>query len=214
MNEQVASADAATQVEPYDAELVGRAKARSPEAWTEIYNTHYDAIFRYARARVFDETTAEDLTSSVFVGALKGIDSYKYRGRPLLAWLYRIARNVVASHQREVLPPRDEDMKEGLDLPRRVLWHLMRRPRRDDVRGTGQYLIETVGGGGDPAMMVDRFDLRDALAKLPAGQREVVILRFLVGLSAQEVAAVTGKGTAAVYSLQARAILALRERLT
>ncbi|MDP2674805.1 MAG: sigma-70 family RNA polymerase sigma factor [Dehalococcoidia bacterium] len=213
MNEQVASAEAAIQVEPYEADLVDRAKARSPEAWTEIYTTHYGAIFRYARARVFDETTAEDLASAVFVGALKGIDSYRYRGRPMLAWLYRIARNVVASYQREILTPRGEDLKAGLDLPQRVIWHLMRRPRRDPVHATDQDVIETVGGAGDPAMMVDRFDLRDALAKLPTNQREVVILRFLVGLSAQEVAAVMDKGTAAIYSLQARAILALRERL-
>jgi len=213
MNEQVASVEAATHVQPYEADLVGRAKERSPEAWTEIYNTHYAAIFRYAKARVFDETTAEDLASSVFVRALKGIDSYQYRGRPLLAWLYRIARNVVASHQREVLAPRGEELKEGLDLPRRVIWHLIRRPRRDEVQATGRDPIETISGEGDPAMMVDRLDLRDALAKLPTNQREVVILRFLVGLSAQEVAAVVGKGTAAIYSLQARAILALRERL-
>ena len=198
---------------PYEEGLIARAKARSPEAWTEIYNTHYAAIFRYAKARVFDETTAEDLASSVFVGALKGIDSYQYRGRPLLAWLYRIARNVVASHQRGVLAPRSEELREGLDLPRRVIWHLMRRPRRDAVHAAGHDLIETVSGEGDPAMMVDRLDLRNALGKLPANQREVVILRFLVGLSAQEVAAVTGRGTAAIYSLQARAILALRERL-
>jgi len=213
MNEQVASVEAATHVQPYDADLVGRAKERSPEAWTEIYNTHYAAIFRYAKARVFDETTAEDLASSVFVRALKGIDSYRYRGRPLLAWLYGIARHVVASHQRELLDSRRESLKESLDLPRRVIWHLMRRPLRDDGQAVGRDLISTASGEGDPAMMVDRLDLRDALAKLPTSQREVVILRFLVGLSAQEVAAVMDKGTAAIYSLQARAILALRERL-
>ena len=212
MRDEVATQEVA-ESEPYEAELIRRAKARSPEAWTEIYTSHYAAIFRYAKARVFDETTAEDLASAVFVGALKGIDSYKYRGRPLLAWLYGIARNVVASYQREVLAPRGEELKECLDLPRRVIWHLMRRPRRDDVQAAGQDLIETVSDEGDPAMMVDRLDLRDALANLPANQREVVILRFLVGLSAQEVAEVIGKKTAAVYSLQARAILALREQL-
>ena len=212
MRDEVATQEVA-ESEPYEAELIRRAKARSPEAWTEIYTSHYAAIFRYAKARVFDETTAEDLASAVFVGALKGIDSYKYRGRPLLAWLYGIARNVVASYQREVLAPRGEELKEGLDLPRRVIWHLMRRPRRDDVQAAGQDLIETVSDEGDPAMMVDRLDLRDALANLPAMQREVVILRFLVGLSAQEVAEVIGKKPTAVYSLQARAILALREQL-
>jgi RNA polymerase sigma-70 factor (ECF subfamily) len=212
MNEEVVSAEAAS-AEPYEAELVGRAKGRSPDAWTEIYTTHYRAIFRYVKARVFDETTAEDLTSAVFVGALKGIESFQYRGRPLLAWLYRIARNVVASHQRQLLEPRGESLKASLDLPRRAIWRLMRRSRRDDAQAGDRDLISTASSEGDPGTMVDRLDLRDALAKLPANQRDVVILRFLVGLSAQEVAAVIGKQPAAIYSLQARAILALRHQL-
>src|SRR3972149_10276331 len=134
MRDEVATQEVA-ESEPYEAELIRRAKARSPEAWTEIYTTHYAAIFRYAKARVFDETTAEDLASAVFLSALKGIDSYHYRGRPLLAWLYRIARNVVVSHQRHLLQPRGEGLKHGLDLPRRVIWHLMRRSRRGEAQG-------------------------------------------------------------------------------
>ena len=210
MKEEAASRGA-VEAEPYEAELVGRAKARSPAAWTEIYRAHYAAIFRYAKARVFDEATAEDLSSAVFLAALQGIDSYRYHGRPLLAWLYRIARNVVASHQRKTLGGRAERLRQGLDLPRRVLWHLM-RAQRNETQAADRDLRQTASEA-DPAMMVDRLDLRDALAKLPASQREIVILRFLVGLSAQEVAAVMGKRPAAVYSLQARAILALREQL-
>ncbi len=212
MREEVAATDVAAS-KPYEAELVGRAKARSPEAWTEIYETHYRAIFRYVKARVFEEATAEDLASAVFVGALKGIDSYRHRGRPLLAWLYRIARNVVASHQRQMLGSRAERLKQGLDLPRRVIWQLMRRSQPGEAQGGAHDLTSVATSEGDPSMIVDRLDLRDALAKLPANQREVVILRFLVGLSAQEVAEIVGKGPASVYSLQARAILALREQL-
>ena len=212
MREEVAATDVAAS-EPYEAELIGRAKARSSEAWTEIYETHYRAIFRYVKARVFEEATAEDLASAVFVGALKGIDSYRERGRPLLAWLYRIARNVVASHQRQMLRSRGERLKQSLDLPRRVIWHLMRRSQPGEAQDEAYDLTSVATSEGDPSMMVDRLDLRDALAKLPAKQREVVILRFLVGLSAQEVAEVIGKGPAAVYSLQARALLALREQI-
>ena len=212
MREEVAATDVPAY-EPYEAELIGRAKARSPEAWTEIYETHYRAIFRYVKARVFEEATSEDLTSAVFVGALKGIDSYKHRGRPLLAWLYRIARNVVASHQRQMLGSRGERLKQGLDLPRRVIWRLMRRSQPGEAQDEAYDLTSVATSEGDPSMMVDRLDLRDALAKLPANQREVVILRFLVGLSALEVAEVIGKGPDAIYSLQARAILALRAHL-
>ena len=208
MNERVATMDTPSRVDPSEADLVDRAKARSPAAWTEIYQSHYGAIFRYIKARVFDEATAEDLAASVFVGALKGIDSYRYQGRPLLAWLYRIARNVVASYQRETLT-----QQEGSGLTRRLISHLMRRPQPGEHHTGGQAEIATSSGEGDPATMIDRLDLRDAIVRLPANQREVVILRFIVGLNAQEVAAVMDKGTAAVYSLQARAILALREHL-
>ena len=202
-----------TAAELNEADLVAQARARSPEAWTHIYDSHYCAIFRYVRARVFDEAEAEDLASAVFVGALKGIDSYHYRGRPLLAWLYRIARNVVASHQRQLLKARGGDAKGGLGQAQRVIWHLTRWGRRNDEQPTDDDLMSAASGETDPAMMVDGLDLRGALTKLPAGQREVVILRFLVGLSAQEVADVIGKKPAAVYSLQARAILTLRGQL-
>ena len=212
MREEIAATDVPAS-EPYETELIGRAKARSPEAWTEIYETHYRAIFRYVKARVFEEATAEDLTSAVFVGALKGINSYKHRGRPLLAWLYRIARNVVASHQRQMLGSRGERLKHGLDLPRRVVSQLMRRSQPGEAQEEAYDLASVPTSESDPSMMVDRLDLRDALAKLPANQREVVILRFLVGLSALEVAEVIGKGPDAIYSLQARAFLALRAHL-
>jgi RNA polymerase sigma-70 factor (ECF subfamily) len=208
MREQ--TADAGTIASEFDeAALAELAKARSPLAWTEIYSTHYPAIFRYIKARVFSQTTAEDLASAVFVGALKGIDSYQYRGQPLLAWLYRIARNVVASHQRQIL----EHRVERLDMRRRVLWHIMRLSGRGDAHGGDSGPVSVAASEDDPAMMVDRMDLHNALAKLPASQREVVILRFMVGLSAQEVGEVVGKRPAAVYSLQARAIGALREQL-
>ncbi len=212
MRDEAAASDMAAS-ESYEAELIGRAKARSQEAWTKIYETHYRAIFRYVKARVYEEATAEDLTSAVFVGALKGIGSYNHRGRPLLAWLYRIARNVVASHQRQLLGSRAGRLNQGLDLPRRVIRRLMRRSQRGEAQEGDYDLTSVPTSEGDPAMVLDRLVLRDALAKLPAIQREVVILRFLVGLSAQEVAEVTGKGPAAIYSLQARAILALREQL-
>ncbi len=212
MRDEAAASDMAAS-ESYEAELIGRAKARSPEAWTEIYETHYRAIFRYVKARVYEEATAEDLTSAVFVGALKGINSYNHRGRPLLAWLYRIAHNVVASHQRQLLGSRGGRLNQGLDLPRRVIRRLMRRSQRGEAQDGDSDLTSVATSEGDPAMILDRLDLRDALAKLPANQREVVILRFLVGLSAREVAEVTGMGPTAIYSLQARAILALREQL-
>lgn len=73
-------------------------KDRSPEAWAQVYDRHYDHIYRYALVRTSDPTTAKDLAAATFLEALKSIHTFSYRGRPILAWLYRIARNVVAGH--------------------------------------------------------------------------------------------------------------------
>ncbi len=191
--------------DPKEADLAARAKERSSEAWTEIYNQHYAAIFRYVHARVFEKETTEDLTASVFLAAIKSIDSYKYRGQPLLAWLYRIARNVVSSHQRHLLGRRS-------DLPRRMISRLMRRsqPQADE---DAPEEINAADRRADPALLVERMDLREALSKVTPAQREIVILRFFVGLNTQEIAALLEKEAAAIYSLESRAMVALRNHL-
>jgi RNA polymerase sigma-70 factor (ECF subfamily) len=169
-------------------DLVRRARARSPEAWTQIYETNHPKLFRYVLARVGDRQTAEDLTATVFVEALKGIDSYVSRGRPLLAWLYSIARNVVNYHHRSRFTKK----------ARQLLWH-----------SPGAEANEM----SDPASAVEGWDLREAIDRLSSEQREVIILRYFVGLTTPEVARVVGKQERAVYSLYTRAIKALRRHL-
>jgi RNA polymerase sigma-70 factor (ECF subfamily) len=181
----------------YEAQLVADAKERSQQAWDEIYNRHYTQVFRYIHARVFDRETAEDLASSVFLGAVKSIGSYQYHGQPLLAWLYRIARNVVSSYQRT---------------------HFRQRFLRFDVFDIPERLLGRAGSAAgerynDPAVAVENIDLREAIDKLPKPQREVLVLKFFVGLDAREIAPIVGKDPSAVYSLQARALQGLRRRL-
>ncbi len=65
----------------------------------------------------------------------------------------------------------------------------------------------------DPGAVAERMDLREALAELPQAQREVLILKFFLGMDAKEIGAIVRKEPAAVYSLQARALNSLRRRL-
>src|SRR5207247_8015096 len=185
----------------YEAELVAGAKERSPQAWDEIYARHYLQIYRYIHARVFDPHVAEDLASSVFLGAVKGIGAYHYRGQPLLAWLYRIAHNTVSSHHRTTLKHRVVALSTITELPGRVFGR--RTPRREP-EGPPE---------ADPGAVAERMDLREALAELPQAQREVLILKFFLGMDAKEIGAIVRKEPAAVYSLQARALNSLRRRL-
>jgi RNA polymerase sigma-70 factor, ECF subfamily len=198
MEKEAALAGAPAVADPYEAQLVARAKERVPQAWDEIYARNYPPVYRYIRARVFDESISEDLASSVFLAAVRGIQGYTYRGQPLLAWLYRIARNVVSSHQRSMFRQRTLSTS-ALSLPR----GLFARDKGDVPGPTSS----------DPNALVERMDLREAMLQLPEAQREVLLLKFLVGLDAKEIAVMVGKEPAAVYSLQARGLHALRRRL-
>jgi RNA polymerase sigma-70 factor (ECF subfamily) len=64
-----------------------------------------------------------------------------------------------------------------------------------------------------PESIIANIDLLNAIDTLTDEQRDVVILRYFLGMSAQEVSGVIGKTPAAVFSLQARALVALRGRL-
>ncbi len=126
------------------------------------------------------------------MAAVSGIRSYSYRGRPVLAWLYRIAHNLVGDYRRKTL----------------------REKRQTDERPVEQ--LQARNGNspdGDPAFMIEDLDLRAALQTLPDTQRDVLILRFFVGLSTSEIAEVMAKQATAVYSLQARAVASLRSAL-
>lgn len=177
----------------YEVDLVARAQRMDPAAWTELYERNHGRIYRYVFARVASPETAEDLTATTFVEALKSIGSYEHRGRPILAWLYRIARNVVNYHHRK-------SARAGV------------RPQSLDAGHRGE-AISIPDDSQDPALKIDGLDVRDALGYLSADQRDAIILRFYVGLTTPEAARVMGKSERAVYSLQTRAIKSLKRLL-
>src|SRR5512142_728899 len=89
-----------TSVEPTeDAALAVRASRGDVSAFGKLYDKHVDAIYRYVYYRVRDDAEAEDLTSDVFMRALKAMPRYEPR-QAFLAWLYRIARNAVIDRAR------------------------------------------------------------------------------------------------------------------
>ena len=156
-------------------------------------------MFRYIQARVLSRELAEDLTSEVFLLAVKGIDSYGYRGQPILAWLYRIARNTVTSYQRKAL------RRRGI-----ARWFVLGAAGHGEVASAGARTSD----GEDDEVGGPLLELREGLGKLTPAQREVVILRFFVGLGTGEIAHALGKEAKAVYALEARALEALRRHMT
>jgi len=168
--------------------LIQRAKRGDPQAFAEIYDRCQPPIYRYIFYRVKDESVAEDLTSEVFVRLVEKIDQFTYRGRPVLAWLYTIARNLITDHHRQ-------SQKAPLPLLERI-----------------------VSGNADPEQATQKTftqeRLTDAIAELTEGQRQVILLKFFEGLDNAATARILGKSVGAVKSLQHRGLNALHRILT
>jgi RNA polymerase sigma-70 factor (ECF subfamily) len=174
-----------------EAALVRAAVAGDADAYGRLYVRHLDAIYRYVRFRVGNAADAEDLTEQVFLKAWEAIAGYRARGVPFASWLYRIAHNVVVDHHRQRAPEAMAPVQEeGMAA--------------SDRRGTVEQVIES----GELAA------LAAAISRLPEEQQQVVVLRFIEGLSHAEVARIIDKSPGACRVIQHRALAALHRLLT
>ena len=169
--------------------LIERAK-RDPDAFGVLYERYVERIYNYVFYRVGNEQDAQDLTARVFYRALAHMDSYRDRGAPFAAWLYRIAHNLVANWYR--------------DQSRR------RELRLDDV-------VLFAEKSKEPDQMAERHDesrvLLDAIRQLPGERQTLLILKFVDELSNAEIGRILGRSESAVKSLYHRTLVALRQKL-
>ena len=70
------------------------------EQLTALFDSCYPRIARYAFARTGNPSDAEDIAAEVFVRAFESLDSFRERGLPMEAWLFRIAHNLVVDRFR------------------------------------------------------------------------------------------------------------------
>ncbi|MBV9603521.1 MAG: sigma-70 family RNA polymerase sigma factor [Solirubrobacterales bacterium] len=82
-----------------DAELVAAART-NPREFLALYERYFDRVLGYARLRIRDPATCEDVTSRVFTTALEQIHRFRGEGS-FAAWLFQIARNTVRDAQRQ-----------------------------------------------------------------------------------------------------------------
>ena len=170
--------------------LVQRAKQHDQEAFARLYDEYFDKIYRYVALKIGDKTEAEDMTQQVFLKALQSISSFKWKGVPFSAWLYRIAHNQVVDYlrkkKRRPATLLDESLVSG------------------DSENTPQSMVER---------NIDTEQLLAATQHLTDAQREVISLRFTSELSTAQVAEIMGKSQGAIKALQHSAIVALRKAL-
>ena len=160
------------------------------EAFGILYERYIARIYNYIYYRVGQESEAEDLTSRVFHRAYNHIGTYKNTGIPFSAWLYRIAHNLVAnwhrdnSRRKEVPLDDNPDIHHHGELPETVLIH---------------------------SQQLD--SLMRMLRTLNAERQQLIILKFVEGLSNAEVGVIMGRSEGAIKSLYHRTLFGLRDEL-
>jgi RNA polymerase sigma factor (sigma-70 family) len=160
--------------------------ARDPAAFEDFYRRHVASVTRFIARRVGEPQLIADLTADVFLAAIDSASRYRPGRGTEVAWLYGIARNVVAGNRRDAaIRLRAEGMAAG------------RRLLDDD----------------DIARLEERIDaesaarsLHQALSRLPETERAVLELVVVDGLALKDAAAALGirPGTARVRMYRAR----------
>ncbi len=170
--------------------LIRRAQRGDKKAIADLYDSHFRAVYNYIYYRVSDSQTTEDLSAEVFIRMIKKLPAYVDRGRPFLAWLYAIARNLVIDHYRF------EEKKVEVQLKEEVM---------DDQTLHPDQQVQN-------SQREDCF--RKALILLPDSQRQLLVYRFINGFSTPKIIQLLKKSDRAVRSLQHRALRSLEQKLT
>lgn len=153
------------------------------EALEAFYSEQFSLIYHYVYRRVGNRQEAEDVTSSVFLKAVRGLRQERGR-QSMLSWLLRVAHTTIIDYWRA----RARATSTSLEALQEAGWV---GPAQDD-------LFEVDGGPEER--------VRRVLEALPRRDRAILTYRFLHGLLCRETAARMGLAEGNVKTLQHRAL--------
>ena len=171
-------------------EVILRAVSGDTEAFTFLYERYVNRIYNYIYYRTGNPYEAEDLTSRVFHRALGHINHYSNRGVPFSAWLYRIAHNLVANWHRDNSRRNEVPLEDQTGLPQRADHPEHALVSNQELEG-----------------------LLKVIRRLPAERQQLLILKFVEGMSNAEIAIIMLRSEGAIKSLYHRTLLALRDEV-
>lgn len=175
------------------ARLVTRFQAGDPEIFGELYVRYFDRVYAYLVVALGNPHEAEDATQQVFMKLLEALPRYEFTGTPFRAWMFVIVRNLA-------LKLHAKDSRVDPVDPAEIARQLEDRAASDTDLEALTWISDR-----ELLMFVDR---------LPLAQRQVLVLRYMMGLESRQIAAILDRSPADVRMLQARALRFLKERLT
>jgi RNA polymerase sigma-70 factor (ECF subfamily) len=169
-------------------QAVEAAQHGEAQGWSALFERFYPDVHAYALARLGDVTAAEDVSQDVFVAAVTSIKTLRDRREPAVqAWFLHICRYKV------------------VDFIRR------------STRQRGLVMNDPFAADTDPGTMaesnIEAERVRAAMVHLTEDQRDILVRRFVLDQSLEDVASTTKRSIGAVKSMQHRALDSLRRVL-
>lgn len=165
--------------------LVIAAKTGNADAFGSLYDGYVRKIYDFIYYKTLNQELAEDITSTVFIKAWQHIN--QFREGSFAAWLYTIARNAVSDHYRRE--------RDHLDID--DCW---------DLADQSDFLANI-----DQGLKLEK--VRSSLSGLKPEEREILMMRFWLELSFQEIAEHLGKKEGAVKMSCGRALKSLKDKM-
>jgi RNA polymerase sigma-70 factor, ECF subfamily len=178
-----------------EAETIRRAQQGEAEAFEQLYRLHSRKVYLLCLHMVGNPADAEDLTQDAFLQSFRKIQTF--RGDSAFStWLHRLTVNIVLMRCRKkkiTVCPMDEVMKSDAESG---------APGHE----IGERDLRLAG-------VIDRLNLKRALAQMPSGYRAVFILHDIQGYAHNEIASILGSSSGNSKSQLNRARRRLRELL-
>jgi RNA polymerase sigma-70 factor (ECF subfamily) len=184
-----------------DEVLLQAYRAGDVRAFERLVARYEKPIWNFIRRFVSDAATAEDLLQEVFLRVVKSSDEWRGAAK-FSTWLYTIARNLTVDHARRSVHRKaaslDADRNVGGDSPTTLYDRLASPDRKADELASDR---ET------------KRRIDEAVAALPADQREVFLMREVMEMPFAEIAAAVGASEPTVKSRMRYALEKLRAAL-
>ena len=157
------------------------------ESFAVVYDLYVKKIYNFVYFRTHHKETAEDVTSQIFIKALKNVQSYSEAQGSFSSWLYAIARNTLIDHYRT--------QRNSVDVD--DIWDLKDSTNIEKDTDT-KFALEKI---------------QKYLLLLPHSQREIIIMRLWDQLSYKEIADITKKSEASLKMNFSRSVAKLRDEI-
>ncbi|MBI3943802.1 MAG: RNA polymerase sigma factor [Chloroflexi bacterium] len=159
-------------------------------AFARLIALYHGSMVRLAAMYVSNRETAEDVAQEAWVGVLRGLERFEGRSS-LKTWIFRILMNCAKTRSH----------REGRSIPFSALWDPEAEPFEPAVdperflppdypRGAGHWISppDTWNDLDEKLASEETYiHIQEVIAGLPPSQREVITLRDIEGLSAEEV---------------------------